>query len=275
MTEHETWPETERALEAGIDFDRANAARIYDYLLGGGCNFAVDREQAAKILVQNPDMGYVCQANRAFLGRAVAWCLARGIDQFLDLGSGVPTMGNVHEIVARAGSRARVVYTDLDPVALAHGQYLLADVPEAVFLGADLRDVDAVLDAAFSAGGLDPERPVGLLAFSVFQHVPDADDPVWLIDRYLRRLAPGSALALSHLTGDDERATMSSVEDLTAAYSRTRVRLRGHDEVRRLVAGVDLVEPGLSWASRWRPDPGRPPRPTDLCAHWAAVGFLR
>jgi hypothetical protein len=243
------------------EFERPSSARVYDYLLGG----------AAQVRTSG-DVVTLARENRAFLRRAVRFLLAAGIDQFLDLGSGVPTMGNVHEVVARSRSAARVAYTDVDSIAATHGRALLASVPTASYSTVDVADVDAVFAAPGVAGLLDLRRPVGLLAFSVLQHV--RDDAAGLVERYLARLAPGSALALSHFTADDHRAS-AHVERLTARYAHSTPRARTRDEVARIVAAVDVVPPGLTWAGEWRPEAGRGPVPTDARGHWAAVGFLR
>ncbi|MCD2195446.1 SAM-dependent methyltransferase [Actinomycetospora endophytica] len=134
-------------LEAGIDFERANAARIYDYILGGSHNFAVDREQAARTMAAYPDITRSAQANRAFLGSVVRWCLERGIDQFLDLGSGVPTVGNVHEIAHAIDPGVRIAYVDFEPVAVAHAQEITADLPSVTVTRADVRDPESVFAA--------------------------------------------------------------------------------------------------------------------------------
>src|SRR6202012_1061469 len=160
-------PAPQGALEAGIDFDRANAARMYDHFLGGGHNFAVDRDVAEKVAVGNPDIAAVARATRADLGRVVRWCRAAGIDQFLDLGSGVPTVGNVHEIAHQTHPGARVAYVDFEPVAVAHAQALLAQDPGGATVTiprADLRDPASVLAAPGVADLLDLARPVALLA---------------------------------------------------------------------------------------------------------------
>jgi SAM-dependent methyltransferase len=249
-----------------------SAARVYDYLLGGAAHGAVDRALGERLKRSQPGMVELARENRAFLRRAVRFLLAAGVDQFLDLGSGVPTMGNVHEVVARSRSGARVAYTDIDSIAALHGRHLLAALPTATYTAVDVADVDAVLSSPGVAGLLDLRRPVGLLAFSVLQHV--REDAADLVSDYLRRLAPGSALALSHFTDDDPR-TGPWIEAEIAAYPRAVPRARSRAEVATLVAGVDLVDPGLVWADEWRPEPGRPSGAGDARGHWVAVGFRR
>lgn len=265
-------PVADRAADGAEEFERPSSARVYDYLLGGAAHGAVDRELGERLRRSQPGIVGVARENRAFLQRSVRFLLAAGIDQFLDLGSGVPTMGNVHEVVARSRSTARVAYTDVDSIAALHGRHLLAGVPTATYSAVDVTDVDAVLAAPGVVEVVDPDRPVGLLAFSVLQHVPD--DAAGLVAGYVRRLAPGSALALSHFTADDPRVG-PDVERVTGRYARTTPRARDRAAVAELLAGVDLVEPGLVWADEWRPDPGRPPTPDATRGHWAGVGFRR
>ena len=249
---------TSSTTPAAAEFERPSSARVYDYLLGGAAHGAVDRALGDRLTRSQPGMVEVARENRAFLRRAVRFLLAAGVDQFLDLGSGVPTMGNVHEVVARSRSGARVAYTDVDSIAALHGQHLLAALPTATYTAVDIADVDAVLSSPGVAGLLDLRRPVGLLAFSVLQHV--REDAAGLVAEYLRRLAPGSALALSHFTDDDPR-TGPWIEAETAAYPRAVPRARSRAEVAELVAGVDLVDPGLVWADEWRPSPAARPAP--------------
>jgi hypothetical protein len=254
------------------EFERPSSARVYDYLLGGAAHGAVDRELGDRLKRYQPGVVELARENRAFLRRAVRFLLAAGIEQFLDLGSGVPTMGNVHEVVARSRSGARVAYTDVDSIAALHGQHLLAALPTATYTAVDVTDVDAVLSSPGVAGLLDLRRPVGLLAFSVLQHV--REDAAGLVEDYLGRLAPGSALALSHFTADDPR-TGPGIEAEVAAYPRATPLTRSYAEVKALVTGVDLVDPGVVWADEWRPEPGRPAGAADIRGHWAAVGFRR
>lgn len=251
--DHDAFP------ESGIDFDRANAARIYDYLLGGGHNFAVDREQAAKILAGNPDMSRVCQANRAYLGRVVRWCLERGIAQFLDLGSGVPTVGNVHEIAHALDPSARVAYVDFEPVAVMHARDIVATIPTASVTAADLRDPEAVLAAPGVAELLDLSRPVALLSVAVLHFIPD-DDLADVLARYRAALAPGSVHALSHGSADhDDPAVAERMRATGQGYrgSATEVTLRDRPVIHRLLGELELAAPGMVDVVDWpadRPD---------------------
>ena len=262
----------DRAAGSVDEFERPSSARVYDYLLGGAAHGAVDRELGERLKRTQPGIVGLARENRAFLRRAVRFLLAAGVDQFLDLGSGVPTMGNVHEVVARSRSSARVAYTDLDSIAVQHGRHVLAGVPTATYSAVDVGDVDAVLAAPGVVEVLDLERPVGLLAFSVLQHVPG--NAAGVVADYLDRLAPGSALALSHFTVDHPQVA-PDVQLHARGYARTNPRARDRSAVADILSRVDLVDPGLVWADEWRPDPGRPPGPDDNHGHWAGVGFRR
>jgi hypothetical protein len=266
------WSAPERALEAGIDFDRANAARIYDYLLGGACNFAVDREQAAKILTQNPDMAYVCRANRDFLRRAVAWCLDRGIHQFLDLGSGVPTVGNVHEIALAHRPDARVAYVDFEPVAVAHAHEVVDGLESVSVTRADMRDPDAVLGAPGVRDLLDPALPTALLTVAVLHFVPDPTLPA-ILARYRAALAPGSAHVMTHGSADhDDPELAARTRAIQDGYrgSATEVVLRSRPEIHELLGGNALAEPGMVDIVDW-PAPDPEARPT---GGYAAIALL-
>jgi hypothetical protein len=256
-------------LEAGIDFERANAARIYDFLLGGAHNFAVDREQAGLILARHPDMARVCRENRAYLARAVRWCLESGIDQFLDLGSGVPTVGNVHEIAHAHNPAARVAYVDFEPVAVASAREISAGLESVTVTAADLREPEAVLGAPGVAGLLDFTRPVALLAVAVLRFV--SDDLVPILAGYRAALAPASVIVLSHGSHDwDDPALAAAQREAAAGYhsSATPAALRTRAQLYELLTGLDLLAPGLVDLTAW-------PTPTDpqpvLVGAYAAV----
>jgi S-adenosyl methyltransferase len=255
--------------EVGIDFERANAARIYDYFLGGAHNFASDRAQAAKIVAANPDMPRVCRLNRDYLGRVVRWCLAQGVDQFLDLGSGVPTVGNVHEIALQRSPGARVAYVDFEPVAVHHARELTADLDTVSVTQGDLRQPEVVLDDPGVTGLLDFDRPVAVLAVAVL-HFIDDDLPA-IFGRYRDALCPGSVLALNHGSGDhDDPVLAESVRATERGYrgSATPVVLRDRVQIRALLDGFELVPPGLVDPVHWPvANPGAEP-----IGAYAAVG---
>ncbi|MCS7482654.1 SAM-dependent methyltransferase [Umezawaea endophytica] len=242
---------------SSVDLSRPSVARMYDYFLGGSHNFAVDRETAKAIEKIYPGMAGAARANRNFLRRAVRYLCAQGVDQFLDLGSGIPTVGNVHEIAQQTNPAARVVYVDVEPVAVAHGNALLAGNDRAVAVRADLRDPDAVLATPEVRGVLDFDRPIAVLLASVLHFVPDGDDPHAAVARYRDAVCPGSYVALSHgsLEGMPQDSVTSG-ERVRAVYQRTDAQLvlRSTADITRFFDGLDLVEPGVVLLPEWRPD---------------------
>ena len=258
----------------GVDTKRANVARIYDYWLGGTHNFLADQDVGRAIAAVEPRMRLIAQTNRAFLGRAVRFLGDRGIDQFLDIGSGIPTSGNVHEIAQQANPAARVAYVDVDPVAIAHSKAILAGNENADIVDGDLREPEKIL-AHHAVGKLiDFGRPVGLLLMVVVHFITDAEDP-WQIMATLRdALAPGSYLVLGHAT--DEGSKPDVAEATETVYNRsvaTQLHLRSKADILRLFDGFELVEPGLVYAATWRPD--SPDVPDDLAEYGTLVGVAR
>ncbi|WP_433872261.1 SAM-dependent methyltransferase [Saccharopolyspora sp. CA-218241] len=256
----------------GIDLDRPNAARMYDYYLGGAHNFAVDRALADEAIRAYPSLPAAAQANRSFLRRIVHLALARGITQFLDLGSGIPTVGNVHEIALRREPDARVAYVDHEAVAVAHSRHLLRDVVGATVTHADLRQVDEVCGAPGVREVLDLSRPVALLAIAVLHFVRDEDGPAELLREYRRRLAPGSLIALSHST---DVHLPDSARRAARAYraSANPIQLRHPDELRHWLAhaGTELLPPEVVDVARWREGRTEEAEPSGLYACLARV----
>ncbi|MFI5955059.1 SAM-dependent methyltransferase [Cryptosporangium sp. NPDC051539] len=255
-----------------VEPERPSAARVYDYYLGGSHNFAVDRamaEQAIRIL---PELPANMRANRAFLRRAVRYMTAAGVRQFLDLGSGIPTVGNVHEVALGESRDARVVYVDVDSVAVAHSQSILEHVPEATIVQADVTEPDTVL--AQAASRLDFDRPIGVLMVALLHFVPD--DPRGLIVRYRDAVVPGSYLAISHGTADQQGERGAKME---ALYSRSASPLVSRDRatIEGFFAGFELIEPGVVFVPRWRPDPDALPAtlPPERTATYAGLGRVR
>jgi hypothetical protein len=253
-----------------VDIDRPSAARVYDYYLGGSHNFAVDREMARQAIADWPDLPRVLQANRAFMRRAVRYCAAQGIDQFLDVGSGIPTVGNVHEVAQAADPSARVLYVDIDAVAVAHSCALLDDDPRTGVVHADFLDVDSVLDDPATRSVLDLDRPVALLAVALLHFVGDERRPADALGRYRDALAPGSHLALSHASAD----TMPDrADDHVALYRRTAtpMSMRPREEVEGFFDGFSLVDPGVVAIPFWRPD-GHLPAGAERIPGYAGLG---
>lgn len=240
-----------------LNTDLPNVARAYDYYLGGGHNFAHDRAFADEIRTVLPCVDRVAQINRAFLRRAVRCCLDAGIRQFLDIGSGIPTTGNVHEIAQRVDPGARVVYVDVDPMAYTHAELMLAENPHAAVVQADIRDPEVILGHPVTGGLLDFTQPVGLLMVGVLLFISDEDRPGSLVDAYRGRCAPGSHLAISQLTGDDaDPRTGAQVRELVCRYAEIgdRVHPRNRDEFTSWFTGMELLEPGVTYLTDWRPD---------------------
>lgn len=246
---------------------------MYDYYLGGSHNFAADRALAEQAILAYPEIREYCVANRDFLRRSVSLLANLGVDQFLDLGSGIPTAGNVHEIARVANAQARTLYVDSDAVAYAHGTALLAKESDARFIRADLRDPATVLNHPELRDFLDLTRPVAILLFSVLPFVPDDDDPAAIVAAYRDATAPGSYLVLSHGTADYRPA---EVGELTEVYTRAAHTMtpRSKPDILALTSGFDLLEPGLTDVIRWRPDGGPDPFAGDLARYsiYAAVG---
>jgi SAM-dependent methyltransferase len=239
----------------GIRTDIPHPARVYDYMLGGKDNFAADREMAEVALKLMPEMRESSRANRDFLVRAVRFVRDAGIRQYLDVGTGLPTSPNTHEIAGEGNEEAHVVYVDNDPVVFKRAEVLMADCDKTVAVLADLRDVNEVL--AEAAKLLDFSEPVALMLVATLHCVVDSDDPAGIAARYLDALAPGSYLILSHST--DEFAPDRTHAASKAAMDRGAIWIpRGKDAIARMFNGLPLVDPGLVLVSHWRPEGGLP-----------------
>lgn len=260
----------------GIDVNQPSAARIYDYWLGGTHNFAADREVARSVTAAIPDTARIMQANRAFLRRAVTFLVGCGVRQFLDLGSGIPTLGNVHEVAQRGAPDARVVYVDADSVAVAHSRHILTGNPNADVIQADIRDSDRILSDVTVNRLLDLDKPLAVLMMAVLHFIPDSDDPAMIVARFRDAIVPGSYLVISH--GTQDPFTLEAKNEGSRQFERTTTPFitRTKPEVGRLFEGFKLVEPGLVWSVEWRaehPDEVWP-RP-ERCAAYAGVGVKR
>jgi len=259
----------------GFDSHVASAARVYDYLLGGKNNFPADREAAAAMIREYPYIVKGVRMNRAFLGRAIHYLAAgAGIRQFLDIGTGLPSSNNTHEVAQRAAADSRIVYVDNDPIVLSHVQALLSSTPEGAcaYIAADLRDTDTILREA--ARTLDFSQPVAVCLIMVLQFIPDEDDP-WRITRTLiDAVAPGSYLMVAHPASDIAEEVEPTFRQLNTRMGGTRVKARGHQEVARFFEGLEMLEPGLVQLHRWRPGEGVPDSGRDLAAY-GGVGVKR
>jgi len=254
----------------GVDIESPSAARIYDYHLGGVHNFPVDRQVADQIARMAPELPRIMRANRAFLDRAVRFLVAAGIRQFLDLGSGIPTVDNVHEIAQRMAPDARVAYVDNDPVAVAHSRALLGDNPYATAVEADIRNVARVLRAPEVGGLIDFSQPVALLMVAVLHFMPDSDDVDSVIAGYRHAVPGGSYLVISHAPADHD----NEPEDARQAQSTYRRRVadfapRTKAEIAAMFTGFDLVDPGIVHVELWRPEGDATPDPV---GGWVGVG---
>ena len=257
---------------AGFEPGVAHPARVYNVWLGGKDHFAPDRDAAQKVAGCRPQVVAGARANRQFLGRVVRYLAGtRGVGQFLDIGTGLPAPDNTHELAQALNPEARVVYADNDPVVLTHARALLTSSPGGTcdYLDADLHDPAGILAGA--ARTLDLGRPAAVLLLAVLHFLPDADDPAGILAALAAGLAPGSFVAVSHVTSDFAPAAVASG---VAAYNEAvpgGITVRSHAQVSALLAGLSLVPPGVVPVSEWRPEPGTVRQPADLYAAVAAT----
>ncbi|MPZ67211.1 MAG: hypothetical protein GEU83_17475 [Pseudonocardiaceae bacterium] len=247
MTQRPEWA------PSGVDLDRPNAGRVYDYYLGGSHNVAADREMAREAIELWPELPLIMNANRAFLRRAVRYCVAQGMRQFLDIGSGIPTVGNVHEVAQAAAPEARVVYVDINPVAVMHSRAILEGDPQTGVVQADLREPDAILGHPEVRALIDFDQPLAVLLVALLHFVPDGDDPIGLVGRLTAPLRPGSHLVISHASRDSQSQRTAEHQ---ALYSRTStpMTMRTRAQIEALFGGLELVEPGVVFLPQWRPE---------------------
>ncbi len=257
-----------------VDLDRPSVARIYDYMLGGYHNFEVDRQAGDKFAALFPDLALTAQVNRAFLRRAATFISQQGVDQFLDLGSGIPTVGNVHEIVRQVNPDARVVYVDIEPVAIAHANAMLADDPGAAAILADARRANEILNHPVTRELIDFSRPVGLIAVALLHYIPDDDEANQLMQTFKDALPSGSYMIIGVWTYDD------APPDVLAKYQQIARELplpgkpRPYDTVLHYFDGFELLEPGLVHGPNWRPEGPDDPLLDDpeRGVNWVGVG---
>ncbi|MEU6866912.1 SAM-dependent methyltransferase [Streptomyces sp. NPDC046876] len=240
----------------GIDISVPSVSRIYDYYLGGSHNFEVDRQAARRAMEFMPGLPKIMQANRAFMRRAVRYAVSRGITQFLDIGSGIPTFGNVHEVAQAASPEARVVYVDHDPVAVAHSRAVLAGDDRTAVIAADLRKPRDILSAPETVRLLDLDRPVALLLVAVLHFLEDADDPYAAVAELRDALPAGSLLVLTHASYEGLPLSEDVAGGMVGVYRdiRNPLVMRSREEVTRFFDGFELVDPGLVSMPNWQPD---------------------
>ena len=237
----------------GLTFDAsvAHPARIYNYWLGGKDNFAADRQAAQEVLDVMPVIAQVARSNRLFLSTAVHYLVAQaGIRQFLDIGTGLPTENNTHEVAQNVAPESRIVYVDNDPIVLSHARALLTSDPSGrcTYIDADAREVDKILTEA--ARTLDFSQPVAVMMLGLLHFIPDPDDPCELIGRYLDAVTSGSYLAISHASSDLKADTQTAAQRYNS-HSATAITFRSRQEVTKFFSGLELVPPGVSPLGQW------------------------
>jgi hypothetical protein len=250
----------------------AHIARVYNFWLGGRDNYAADRDAAEQVIAAYPTIRSSVRAQRAFLGRAVQYLVTEaGIRQFLDIGTGLPSADNTHEVAQRAAPESRVVYADNDPIVLAHARALLTSSPEGAthYVDADLRDTAKICEQA--AEILDFGQPLAILLIGVLHCIPDRDDPAGIVSSLVSVMPPGSYLVIAHPASDIHQSQVSTAANRINPLMAEPVTLRTHDQVSRFFDGLDLVEPGLVQLHRWRPGPDGPVPDHDI-ANYGAIG---
>jgi hypothetical protein len=265
----------EEWVPAEVDVTVPSMARAYDFLLGGAHNFAVDRQVAQQAEQLMPGARAIARLNRAFLGRAVRHLISLGVRQFMDVGSGIPTVGNVHDVAQRADPDSRVLYVDKDPIAVAHSELMLRDNDNAAMLAADMRDPGSIVNSSQARRLLRFDEPIALLMVMMVHWVPDSDDPHGLLARYREALPSGSYLVLSHVTADQRQDQIADAKDMIKqSRSADQLTPRTHEQVVRFFDGFELLEPGVVGCGEWRPaGPGDFADNYELNAHiYAGVG---
>lgn len=241
----------------GIDTSKPHSARMYDYFLGGKDNYEVDQEAAEKVISVFPHVPEMARTNRMFMHRASRLLAERGVRQFLDVGTGIPTRPNLHQVVQRITPEARVVYADNDPIVLRHAEALLRSTPQGSteYVHADVREPEKIIAAAKET--LDFDQPIALSLVALLHLVADEDDPYRIVTDLLRPLASGSYLALSHATGDFDPETWERIVEIYRSGG-TPAQVRSRSEFSRFFEGLELVDPGVGLAMLWHPELGEP-----------------
>jgi S-adenosyl methyltransferase len=259
-------PDTAPAFDTSV----AHVARVYNYWLGGKDNFAADRAAAEQAMSAFPDIVLSARANRAFLRRTITYLANQaGIRQFLDIGTGIPSANNTHEVAQRVAPDSRVVYVDNDPVVLAHARALLTSSPGGAtdYIDADLRQADQILVGAGHT--LDFTQPVAVMLMAILQHLSDDDDPYAVVGKLMAAVPSGSYLVLSHPAKDIHAAEMAAMAARLNQMMAEKVTFRGETEVAKFFSGLELVEPGMTNVPDWRPETEE--EATSPAALWAGV----
>jgi hypothetical protein len=256
----------------GIDTGKANIARVYDYWLGGNHNFRADQDAARAMIAVDPNLRAAVRANRAFLGRVVRFLADEaGIRQFLDIGSGIPTEQNVHQVAQDIAPNARVVYVDNDEVAVAHSRLMLEDNPDATIIQADLREPAKILADPETQLLVDFTQPAALLLAAVLHFIPDDQGPEQIIATLRDALAPGSYLVICHACTDADPELAARNQIVYRSRVDAQPALRTREQIARLFDGFSMIEPGLVWMPEWRP--GSPDDvPENPQKYWGLVG---
>ncbi|RJQ80809.1 hypothetical protein D5S17_07110 [Pseudonocardiaceae bacterium YIM PH 21723] len=236
-----------------IDISVPSSARVYDYMLGGAHNFAVDRAMGQKLLEIDPGYRDLTRIARATLGRIVRYMVSNGIRQFLDIGSGIPTVYNVHEIAQGIDPSCRVVYVDRDPIAVAHSQLMLQDNPAAAMVSSDMREPERILNAPETQRLIDFDQPVGLLFMLMLHWLTDDDDPVRMTEFYRSKLAPGSFMGVTHVGTEHDEVTDAALATIKNNTGGEFITERTREQVAAMFGEFQLVEPGLVGCGEWRP----------------------
>lgn len=237
----------------GVDVTQPSVARVYDYFLGGSHNVAVDQKLGEYMLAREPRFRQLVEANREFLVRAVQLLVASGVRQFVDIGSGIPTFNNTHEVAQAAAPDTRVTYVDIDPVAVAQGRKILAGNDKVTVIQADVRDPDAILNDPALRGMVDLSKPVAVMMLGLLHYIPDSAEPAKIVHRFRDATVPGSYLVLSHSSWSAAIPDMAQMRDQYNAEVGADLTPRSPDEITALLDGYTLLEPGVVEYPKWRP----------------------
>jgi SAM-dependent methyltransferase len=267
-------PDGEPITPVDLRTDQPHPARVYDYLLGGKDNYPADRAAAEAGMSRSPEVRDIALANRAFLRRAVTDLARAGVRQFLDLGTGIPTSPNVHEVAQSVYSQARVVYVDNDPIVSAHARALLASHGTTTLVQADLRDAKGILDHPSTRRLIDFKEPVAVMLVAILHHIPDEADPRGIVQSLMERTAPGSHLVVAHLGRDLSPAKAAGVSAAAAQQGITLLP-RDRSVIEGFFDGLDLLDPGVVPLPQWRPNGPDDPEAGDVAKVWSYGGMGR